>query len=64
MNNTLNVDSELYIKLERMYHRENKKKFLIYPENEIIDLWNIVLVVVILVIALFSPYRIALAGFE
>ena len=64
MNNTLSTDTDLYIKLERMYHRENKKKYLIYPENELVDIWNMVLVVVILVIAILSPYRIALTGFE
>ena len=50
-------------KLERMNFRAHKKKWLIYPENELLDFWNVILVVTIMSIAIFSPYRIALSGF-
>ena len=51
-------------KLERLNFRANKKKYLIYPENELLDFWNMILVITIICIAIFSPYRIALTGFE
>ena len=46
-------------KIERMRHRENKKKFMLYPEDAITDNWQLFITMILLITCIIVPFRIA-----
>ena len=56
--------NELRVKFEqeqkhRMNHRSGRKKCMLYPEDRLLDNWNIFITFILLFTSIFTPLRIA-----
>jgi hypothetical protein len=49
-------------KYERMVSRENRRKLLFYPEDRVINFWNLFITLLLMVVCVYTPIEIAFAG--
>ena len=52
------------MKLERMRHRNERKMYLMYPEDRIKQTWDMFITLILLVSCMLTPYRIAFGDIE
>lgn len=46
-------------KKERMKHRKNQKKCLLYPEHNLKEIWDLIMLLFLMVACIFTPLDIA-----
>ena len=59
-----NINKKDQSKVERMRYRKHKKKWLLYPEDQIKIYWDLFITSVLLISCMITPYRIAFGEIE